>query len=359
MKTISLFITAILLSANLHAQQLLMPADGGSYKAMVGERVGITDVTINYGRPGVKGREGHIWGETVPTGFAGNSKIPWRAGANENTTIEFSTDVLIEGQKLPAGKYGFFIAYDPDQSTLIFSKHNNAWGSFFYNDKEDALRVKIKPVALKENVEKLTYSFTDQTDSSAVVNLSWEKLSFPFHVSTNLTGLQLASFASDFTGANGFNPYSLFQAASYLNDNNVAPDKAMEYINSASNWLPFYLFITKADIYEKTGKKTDADDMMKTAVAATSNPNTAHYYATSLLGKKETQKAFNLFKMNYDKYPDTYVTNTGMARAYSAMGDYKSALKYANKALVKADEKTRTAAETNIKKLKEGKDINS
>src|SRR5579872_6068461 len=130
---------------NTHAQ-LLVPADGGSVKASVSERIGITDVTINYGRPAVKGREGKIWGGLVYTGFQnqgfGSGKdAPWRAGANENTTIEFSTDVLVEGHPLHAGKYGFFVAYGPASCTLIFSSNSTSWGSFFYDDKEDVLRV--------------------------------------------------------------------------------------------------------------------------------------------------------------------------------------------------------------------------
>ena len=104
---------------------------GGNKKASVSERVGLTDITIRYDRPGVKGREGKIWGQVVHAGFInqgfGNSTAaPWRAGANENTTIEFSTDVKIEGQDLPAGKYGFFIAYDPNECTLIFSKNSTS-----------------------------------------------------------------------------------------------------------------------------------------------------------------------------------------------------------------------------------------
>ena len=115
--------------------QLTTPPNGGNKKAVVGERIGITDVTIHYDRPGVKGRENKVWGQLVQAGYNdlgfGNTKTaPWRAGANENTTIEFSTDVKIEGQPLAAGKYGFFIAYDPNECTLIFSKNSsNAWSS--------------------------------------------------------------------------------------------------------------------------------------------------------------------------------------------------------------------------------------
>src|SRR6185503_6624747 len=156
----------------------LLP-DGGNKKASVSERIGLTKVIINYDRPGVKGREGKIWGQLVPVGYTdqgfGSSKAaPWRAGANENTTLEFSTDVKIEGQPLPAGKYGFFIAYDPNECTLIFSKNSTSWGSFYYNDKEDALRVKVKPAALDKSVEWLKYDFTNETESSAIVALQWE-----------------------------------------------------------------------------------------------------------------------------------------------------------------------------------------
>src|SRR6476469_9287924 len=112
--------------------QVTVTPNGGNKKAWVGERVGLTDVTIHYDRPGVKGREGKIWGALVPVGFIdqgfGNSKAaPWRAGANENTTIEFSNDVRIEGQPLKKGKYGLFIAYDPNESTLIFSNNATSW----------------------------------------------------------------------------------------------------------------------------------------------------------------------------------------------------------------------------------------
>src|SRR5215218_10641384 len=144
--TISFTLLSYTLTASAQITLTQLPS-GGNKKAMVGERVGLTDVTIHYDRPGVKGREGKIWGQLIPAGFTdlgfGTSKAaPWRAGANENTTIEFSNDVTIEGQPLKKGKYGFFIAYDSIESTLIFSNNTTSWGSYYYNDKEDALRVK-------------------------------------------------------------------------------------------------------------------------------------------------------------------------------------------------------------------------
>jgi len=130
--------------------QLSFPS--GSQHANVSQRVGITDITISYSRPSVKGRE--IWGKLVPygmnnLGFGTASESPWRAGADENTTISFTHDVTVEGKTLKAGTYGLhMIIYEDGKATIIFSNNSTAWGSFFYEPKEDALRVDVQPVKL-------------------------------------------------------------------------------------------------------------------------------------------------------------------------------------------------------------------
>ena len=126
----------------------------------MGEQVGLTDVQIRYDRPAVKGRTGQIWGKLVPYGFNdlgfGTSKqAPWRAGANENTVISFSTDVTVEGKQLKAGEYGFHIAVYEDRCTLIFSQNHTSWGSYFYDPAEDALRVDVKQQTQGESTEFL------------------------------------------------------------------------------------------------------------------------------------------------------------------------------------------------------------
>src|SRR6218665_2508211 len=135
MKNISFLLLLLISSTFSFAQGLTTPPDGGNKKAFVGERVGITDVTIHYDRPAVKGREGRIWGDLVPYGFTdqgfGISKsAPWRGGANENTTISFSTDVMVEGKPIAAGTYALFIALTETDATIIFSKNSTSWGSF-------------------------------------------------------------------------------------------------------------------------------------------------------------------------------------------------------------------------------------
>ena len=157
-----------------------------SLKASVSQTLGVdTDITIIYSRPGVKGRT--IWGDLVPYGMAPgnnaskNKPFPWRAGANETTVFEVSKDVMIEGQKLPAGKYGLHMIPGKDKFVVIFNK-DIAWGSFSYDEAQDALRVTVKPVAAPDE-EWLCYGFEDLAGTSATAFLHWEKLKVPFKIS--------------------------------------------------------------------------------------------------------------------------------------------------------------------------------
>jgi hypothetical protein len=157
-----------------------------SLQASVMQRLGInTDITIQYGRPGVKGRK--VWGELVPYGMAPGNQysegkpFPWRAGANENTTIELSKDVLIEGKKLAAGKYSIHMIPSEKEWIIIFSKNSSGWGSFAYNQKEDALRVSVAPVKAP-HMEWLMYGFDALAGMSATAFLHWENLKVPFKI---------------------------------------------------------------------------------------------------------------------------------------------------------------------------------
>jgi hypothetical protein len=157
-----------------------------SLQASVMQRLGTnTDITIQYSRPGVKGRK--IWGEVVPYGMAPGNQysegkpFPWRAGANENTTIELSKNVLIEGQKLAVGKYGIHMIPSEKEWIIVFSKNSSAWGSFSYNQKEDALRVTVTPVKAP-HMEWLMYGFDALAGTSATAFLHWESLKVPFKI---------------------------------------------------------------------------------------------------------------------------------------------------------------------------------
>jgi hypothetical protein len=155
-----------------------------SQRAVLTQRIGLTDVTIVYHRPVSGGRK--VFGGIVPYGQV------WRAGANDNTTIEFSTAVKVEGQPLAKGVYGLHMIPGENEWSVIFSSNSTSWGSFYYDEKEDALRVKVKPVAV-ENHDALTYDFDDLKDDSAALTLRWEKVAVPTHISVDLKGTTLES----------------------------------------------------------------------------------------------------------------------------------------------------------------------
>jgi len=364
-----LLAASLLATFALQAQRPLTTApSGGNKKAMVSERIGITDVTVHYDRPGVKGRDGKIWGQLVPVGYTdqnfGSSKeAPWRAGANECTTIEFSTDVKVEGQPLAKGKYGFFIAYGTEECTLIFSKNNTSWGSFYYDPKDDILRVKVKPIATDRTVEWLKYEFANQTEISATVNLLWEKLAIPFKIDVDIIQTQLESFRNELRTDMGFFWLGWQTAAQWCVDHNTNLPQALQWADTSVNPnvlgdRNFVSLSTKAQVLAKLGRSNEAIALMKEAVPL-GNMNQIHQHGRSLLAQKQNKEALEVFKTNFEKNPNQFTTLMGVVRGYSGVGDYKKALEYAEKAVPLAPN---AANKSNLEKmiglLKEGKDVN-
>lgn len=367
-KTLLLLSSAWITAVAFSQIPLTTAPSGGNKKASVSERIGLTDITIHYDRPAVKGREGKVWGQLVHTGFTdqgfGSSKAaPWRAGANENTVFKFSTPVKIEGQTLPAGKYGFFIAYEPGECTLIFSKNAGSWGSYFYDPKEDALRVRVKPVALDKSVEWLKYEFIPQSENAAIVSLQWEKLSIPFKVEVDYVAEQIESFRRELRTEKGFMWESWNQAAAWCLQRNLNLDQALLWADSATSPSfggdrSFAAWTTRAQLLEKLNRSAEAAEIMKKSLAF-GNMFEIHQYGRTLLVQKKNKEALEVFRKNFDKHPGQFTTLVGLARGYSAIGDYKNALKYANQALPLAPEgPNKTNIEAMIQKLKEGKDGN-
>lgn len=349
------------------SQSLTVPPNGGNKKASVSERIGVTDVTIHYDRPGVKGREGKIWNGLVHTGFIdlgfGTSKAaPWRGGANENTTITFSTDVTVEGKPLAAGTYGFFVAMGNGDATLIFSNNSTSWGSFFYDPKEDALRVTVKTEPLNESVEWLKYEFMNETDNSAVIELMWEKLKIPFKVEVDYPKTQLALFKKELRSDKGFNADAWVQAAQFAAANNDMED-AEQWSDYSINGRfvgekSFKTLTTKAMILQKESKTAEADAQMKEALPL-GTMQELHNYGRQLITEKKPKEALEVFKLNAQKNPGQFTTDMGLVRGYSANGDYKNALKYAKLAQPLAPNKlNKDAVDKMIQDLSAGKDIN-
>jgi tetratricopeptide (TPR) repeat protein len=329
------------------AQMMRLPEGNTNYKCKAARQLATTLIEITWNAPGVKGREGKIWGTDIAPygftvlGFGSNTASPWRAGADECTNISFSTDVTINGKPLAAGKYAFFIALYPDSCVLIFNKNINEWGSYFYKSEMDVLRVTTwQQKDAKESKERLEYNFVKQTNNAVEVSLDWERWRIPFKVEVDVTATTLAFIRSQMSGAAGFDPPSLESAATWCLQNNVNAEEALGWINAAVN--PnlggadnFKNLSVKAGLLNKLNKKEEAGKMMKAAFEK-GTVTDLHNYGRQLLGEKKVTEAMEIFEMNYKKFNGAWPTSAGLMRGYSAQGDLKKALEYANKAVAEA-----------------------
>src|SRR5215207_5277088 len=369
MKIHSFLLAILVLAISSHAQVPYNSAvpNGYTRKAVVGEQVGLALVTITYHRPELRGREGKVWGQLVPKGFVdqgfGNGKpTPWRAGANENTVIEFDNDVKVEGQPLAKGRYALFIAYDPVESTVIFSKRSDAWGSFYYDEKEDALRVKVRPQPIEKSVEHLKYEFSNQTPNSAVLALAWEKLSIPFKVEVDLLKQQFDALVTESINPRGWTPQGLAIAAKWTLQNNYQLEKGLEWSTlGTSKSFPgdpnsFTGVSVKAGILDKLGRVDEAAAVLKTAIPL-GKMGELQQLGRQLLTAKKPKTALEVFQFNYDKNPNQFVTLMGMVRGLSANGDYGKALEFAGKAMPLApNDANKQAVQAMMEKLKAGQE---
>jgi len=352
LRAIALALFAVsLLPAGARAQSdfYTITAPRLSQAALVRQRLGLTDVTIAYHRPLVKGRT--IWGDLVPWGQV------WGAGANENTVITFSDPVTIEGQPLPAGSYGLHMLPSETSFVVIFSKNATSWGSFSYDEKEDALRVTVKP-APSDMHEALTYDFDDLKPESTVATLRWDKLAVPFKVAVDVTQLTLAGIRRDLRTVPSFTWAGWNDAAIYCVEHKTNYEEALKWVDtSIQNEERFENLETKSKLLAATGKTAEADATMKDALSKAS-AGQLHNYARQLLAEKKTAEAIKIFQMNAQKNPTVWFVYAGLARGLSAQGNYKEALKNMKEAQAKAPEAQKKYLQGLIDKLQAGKDIN-
>lgn len=326
------------------AQNLTLPPSGGNQKSKVIQYIGLVKVTIDYSSPDVHApngddRTGHIWGELIPygmtnLGFGTATASPWRAGSNENTVITFSHDVQINGKKLTAGTYGLHLIVEKDQPwTFIFSKNSTSWGSYFYDDKEDALRVSASP-SESEYTEYLSYNFEERKDNLAKVVLKWENKKVGFTIDVpNIDDLYLTSIREELRGSTGFNYLNWIAAATYCVQKKTNLEEALtwaEYaITGPIGQEDFTSLQTKASVLTALNKPTEADAIMKKAINhQTATMAQVHQYGRSLITAGKNDQALEVFKLNKEKNPDDkFTTNVGLARGYTAIGDKKNAIK--------------------------------
>ncbi|HXM33084.1 MAG TPA: DUF2911 domain-containing protein [Chthoniobacterales bacterium] len=313
------------------------------------QRIALTDITITYHRPLVNGRK--IWGGLVPFGEV------WRAGANENTTIEFSDPVSVEGQPLAKGTYGLHMIPTTDAWTVIFSKMASAWGSYSYSQAEDALRVTVKPRP-NEMEEALEYEFEELKPNSATVTLKWERLAVPFKVAIN-DETTVANIRLQLRGRAQYEWQSLNQAAQFCLSKSINLDEALKWADaSIQNEERFENLMTKADLLKALNKPDEAKKVREQALAKTT-PVQLYSYGRRLQNDKKDAEAMEVLKDVAKRYPDSVYGFLASARIKSAAGDFAGAAEDAKKAQAAAPtEQQKNNIKTLIDRLQAKQDIN-
>ncbi len=343
-------VVSLLFVASLcQAQSAVLNIPRQSQHAVITQRIGITDITVNYHRPLVNGRK--IWGDLVPYGQV------WRAGANENTTIAFSDPVTIEGQPLDKGVYGLHMIPGENEWTVIFSRNATSWGSFTYKQAEDALRVTVKPQTADMH-NALTYDFDQLTPTSAVVELEWEKVAVPFKVAVDVNKIVEDNLHQQLRGLAQYTWEGWDDAANYLLAEKTDLDEALKYEDQSIQVEKRYdNLMTKSNILEALGRKDEAETNRKAALAM-ANPLQLHIYARQLQGQKHQDEAFAIFRENARKHPEEWYVHSGMARIYSSQGKFDDAVKEMNVALAGAPDGQKSYVESLVKRLQSKQDIN-
>ena len=367
------------ISAQVHSE-IAMPPNGDNQRAEVSQWIGLVKITIAYHSPNLHGgggvdRSGRIFGQFLPygmfdEGFGPSRSTPWRAGANESTTITFSHDVKIEGKDLKAGTYALFLELQKDAPWIwIFSKDAVGWGSYQYEEKSDALRVQINPQDAP-HTEFLTYGFDDRKPDSVLAYLQWDNKRIPFKIEVpNITQLYVDQMRKDLLSWPGFNYQNWQSAAQFCAANKINLDEALiwadkaihePFKNAAQGRADFSTYLTKASVLTAMGKEKDADATMDEAIKM---PGTQafqiHQYGMRLLQAGRKEKAMDVFKTNQQLHPEEkFYTYLGLARGYTAIGDKKNAISNWEIALQNvppAQRRNTPVFENALKALKESK----
>jgi hypothetical protein len=322
-----------------------------SQAAEVKQRIALTDITVKYHRPLVNGRK--IWGGLVPYG-----KV-WRAGANENTTIEFSDPVSVEGQLLAKGIYGLQMIPNPDSWTVIFSKSNTGWGSYSYKQEEDALRVNVKPRPLAEMKEALEFEFEDLKPDSTAVTLKWEKLGVPFTVSIKDSDQTLQNIRAQLKGRGQFTWQALDEGAQFCLTRKINLDEALRWADaSVQNEERFDNLSTKADILKALNKPDEAKTAWDRALEI-ATPVQLYSYGRRLQSEKKGAEAMEIFQAVAKRSPQTVYGHLAQARIKSAAGDFTGAAAEATEAQTAASiDAQKQSIKALIDRLQSKQDIN-
>ena len=336
-------------AAGAEAQSAMLNLPDISQAARVAQRIGITDITIDYNRPLVRGRK--IFGGLQPYG-----KV-WRAGANINTIIAFSDPVAIEGQPLPKGAYGLHMIPGETSWIIIFSRNSSSWGSFTYDPAEDALRVTVKPQTI-ENHEALSYDFDDPQPNAAAITMRWEKVAVSFKVEVDTSEIVEQSLRKQLRGRVQFEWQPWEEAANYLLDNKLSAEEAAKDADRSLEIEDrFENEMTRARALSALGRKEEALAAQEKAVAIGSQPQ-IHDFGRGLQRQGRQDEALGLFRDNIKKDPNSWVAHNEAARIAVAKGDYDTAIREMKLAVTAATGTLKTQNADLVTLLENRVDIN-
>lgn len=357
-----LTLLSFLLLGGTASAQSLVYNPRGSAAAELSQKIGITDVTVNYSRPQVinngKDRSGEIYGTNVahygyrdalPT-FGSGNKYPWRAGANENTTLTVSTDVKIEGQALKAGSYGLFLELSEDgKETLILSSNHDSWGSYFYKPEEVVLKASIQSQETPfTNI--LTYDFDEISRNHGVLTLKWEKKAFPIRIDVATNELAFAQYRQKLPEAK--DPQAYLEAARFCVQNQTNYEEGLTWIDKAiGSGKNFSNMSTKAGLYYRKDGYDKAIPYLDEAVQLGS-PQEISAVAAQMIQLGHHEKAVEYYQLNAKNNPEDATVFLGLGNAYAAMDNKKKAVSSFKKALsLNPQPQVKANAEAQLKKL--------
>jgi len=337
-----LMLLLFLVAVTVEAQNVTVPR-AVSPAAQLTQTIGLSTVTVNYSRPRVtlngNDRTGQIWGQQVPyeltkIAFAGQGEIPWRAGANENTTIEFSDDVNIEGEKLSAGIYGLhMIIHENGEVTVIFSNNSTSWGSFWYKDSEDALRTKVKSQETP-HTEVLTYSFVEMGTDYGVLALSWESKRIPFRIQFDINTVVLANIRNELRSLPGFSWQGFNSAANFCVTNNINLEEGLQWVETSIGINKnFNNMSTKVGILFNLNKPNEEIFALADEASQLANMNQLNGLGYQMMGRKFNEKAVEYFKLNVKNNPEIANVHDSLGEGFIALGKNTEAAKSLRKSL--------------------------
>lgn len=332
MKKLTSSILVLLISCSAWAQFHTMKIPQPSPKVVETQTLGITDITVEYSSPAVRGRD--IWANVV--GSYSDPNLAWRAGANMNTRIKFSTDVMIEGQPLKAGSYGFHIDTKEDGPwTLMFAHHDNQWGSYYLDrDEHVALKVDVTPTTCPPS-EQLDYEFINRSENALTIALEWGEKRIPFEVSVDLNKTVIDNFRYELLGINTYRWEAWNDAANWCLNHNTNLEEALEWanrsINGGYNGFSANKNVTNMTTKARLLQALNKSEELKSTISELKAMNMTAYEANGLgmflLRNNMPNDALEVSNNALKESPDTWYLKLNRGLSYYFLGKKKSALK--------------------------------